>query len=554
MKHIGGAAAAFACGGLCASTISGCSGNDSSTERDTESVIVVMNTDSEPSAGFDPFYSWGCGEHVHEPLIQSTLITTDEDLNFVNDLATKYSCSKDGLTWTFDIRKDVKFTDGKALTAKDIAFTINGIKNFEGSQLDLSYVKKATAKSKTRVIIELNKPFNALLYTLAVVGIVPAHAYDSKTYGACPIGSGRYKLEQWDRGQQVILTANPDYYGTAPLIKKLTVVFMEEDAALAAAKSGEVDVAYTSPTLADKTPENYSLLTCATVDCRGISLPCIEPGKTKEDAGNEYAAGNAVTCNLEIRQAMNYAIDRKALVNNVLNGHGTVAYSVCDTLPWSTEDMQVSTNLEKAAKLLESAGWQKGGDGIYAKGSLRASIELFYSANDSTRQAIANEFMNQMSSFGIEVNITGSSWSTDADGLYAHQYSDPIVWGWGANSPTQLYDLTYSKSAGNYSVYSNKVVDKHLDAALARTNIEDSYQDWQKAQWDGSDGVAPQGGASWVWLANVDHLYFVRDGLVVANQKPHPHGHGWSLVNNVDQWEWQQQSFACYAEDERLVY
>ena len=202
--------------------------------------------------------------------------------------------------------------------------------------------------------------------------------------------------------------------------------------------------------------------------------------------------------------------------------------------------MQVQTDVTKAAEILKEAGWKKGNDGVYAKGDLRASIELFYSANDSTRQAIANEFMNQMADFGIEVKITGSSWSTDADGLYAHQYSDPIVWGWGSNSPTQLYDLTYGKSSGNYSVYLNKTVDEHLDAALAKTKIENSFDEWKKAQWDGKQGVAPQGGASWVWLANVDHLYFVRDGLVVANQKPHPHGHGWSLVNNVDQWEWQQ--------------
>ena len=538
---IGPSIAALTLGSFSAGMLSACSDGDALQDRkDNQSVIVVMNTDSEPQAGFDPFYSWGCGEHVHEPLIQSTLITTDEDLNFVNDLATNYSCSDNGLVWTFDIRDDVKFSDGKTLTAKDVAFTINGIKNFEGSQLDLSYVKKATAVHKTRLKIELKKPFNALLYTLAVVGIVPQHAYDSKTYGSSPIGSGRYMLEQWDRGQQVILKANPDYYGTPPIIKKLTVVFMEEDAALAAAKSGEVDVAYTSPTLADKTPKNYSLLSCSSVDCRGISLPCVKPGGKKSDAGNEYPSGNLITCNKEIRQAINYAIDRKKLVNNVLNGHGSVAFSVCDTLPWSTKDMQVQTDVTKAAEILNEAGWKKGNDGVYAKGDLRASIELFYSANDSTRQAIANEFMNQMADFGIEVKITGSSWSTDADGLYAHQYSDPIVWGWGSNSPTQLYDLTYGKSSGNYSVYLNKTVDEHLDAALAKTKIEDSFDEWKRAQWDGKQGVAPQGGASWVWLANVDHLYFVRDGLIVANQKPHPHGHGWSLVNNVDQWEWQQ--------------
>ncbi len=77
---------------------------------------------SEPAAGFDPLFSWGCARHVHEPLIQSTLITTDADLNFVNDLATSYECSSDGLTWTFHIRDDAHFTDGEQLTAHDVAF------------------------------------------------------------------------------------------------------------------------------------------------------------------------------------------------------------------------------------------------------------------------------------------------------------------------------------------------------------------------------------------------------------------------------------------------
>ena len=535
LKIAGASAAALSFGGV----LSACSnGGSSAGSSDTNGVVVAMTRESEPEAGFDPFYSWGCGEHVHEPLLQSTLVTTDTDLNFKNDLATAYSCSSDGLTWSFDIRDDVKFSDGQPLTAQDVAFTINGIKSFEGSELDLSYVDKATATSATHVDIMLNKPFNALLYTLAVVGIVPEHAYDATSYGANPIGSGRYVLEQWDKGQQVIFKANPDYYGEAPTMERLTVLFMDEDAALAAVQSGSVDIAYTTATLADQSPKGYELLGCSTVDCRGISLPTIKPGAEKTGTDGAFPAGNALTCHEEVRKAINCAIDRERLVDNVLNGHGTVAYSVCDALPWGSEDMKVATDLEAAAKFMTDAGWEKGADGIYAKGGERASLELFYASSDSVRQAIANEFMNQMGEFGIEVKVTGSSWTTDASGLYAHQYSDPIVWGWGANSPTQLYNLTYSTSAGNYACYENKAVDAHLDAALAKTKVEDSFDEWKKAQWDGAQGVAPQGAASWVWLANVDHLYFKRSGLNVAEQKPHPHGHGWSLVNNVDQWTW----------------
>ena len=111
---LGGALAG--CTGEGVSSGSGARGSAPADAGTAAQVIVAMNTESEPAAGFDPLVSWGCGEHVHEPLIQSTLITTDQDLNFVNDLATDYACSDNGLVWTFAIRDDVVFSDGEALT------------------------------------------------------------------------------------------------------------------------------------------------------------------------------------------------------------------------------------------------------------------------------------------------------------------------------------------------------------------------------------------------------------------------------------------------------
>ena len=93
-----------------------------------------------------------------------------------------------------------------------------------------------------------SKPFNALLYTLAVVGIVPEHAY-GEGYGANPVGSGRYMLEQWDQGPAGHPQGQPRLLRReAPKIERVVAVFMEEDASLAAAQSGQVDVAYTSAT------------------------------------------------------------------------------------------------------------------------------------------------------------------------------------------------------------------------------------------------------------------------------------------------------------------
>ena len=171
---------------------------------------------------------------------------------------------------------------------------------------------------------------------------------------------------------------------------------------------------------------------------------------------------------------------------------------------------------------------------VRVRDGVRASFDLWYSSDDSVRQAMANELSNQLAEVGIEATPHGGSW----DEIYPHQYSDPVLWGWGSNSPTEVYALNYSTGWGNYACYESAAIDAHLDEALAQPAIEDSYDYWRLAAWDGEDGFAPKGAATWVWVANVDHLYFKRSGLNVAEQKPHPHGHGWSLVNNVDRWTW----------------
>lgn len=535
--------AAGACAGLAASAaLAGCAGRQGAggssdsvvTSKGSTQVVIAMNPTSEPAAGFDPLVAWGCGEHVHEPLIQSTLITTDEDLNFVNDLATDYLCSSDGLVWTFTIRDDVVFSDGEPLSARDVAFTVNGAIDSAMSEADLSMVDRAVAVNDTVVELHLNKPHNALLYTLAVLGIVPEHAYGPE-YGRNPIGSGRYVLERWDKGQQVIFTANPKYYGRKPSMERVVVVFMDEDAALAAVQKGEVDIAYTYATHARQAFEGYELAAYKTVDSRGVSLPSVPAGGTKLVEGDmAFNTGNDVTADVAVRRAINCGLDRDAVIEHVLDGYGKVAYSVGDGMPWSSPDMKVELDREKAARLLDEAGWKRGEDGVRSRDGVRAAFDIWYSSDDSVRQALANEFANQMAELGLEVTPRGGSW----DQIYLHQFSQPVLWGWGSNSPVEVYELNYSTGWGNYSCYESEITDAYLDEALAQTDVEASYEYWRKAMWDGVEGVAPQGAATWAWIANVDHLYFKREGLDVAHQKPHPHGHGWSLVNNVDAWSW----------------
>lgn len=505
------------------------------TEQNGEertSVVIAMGPTSEPEAGFDPAYGWGAGEHVHEPLIQSTLTVTNTDLTIGYDLATGYSVSEDGLTWTVTIRDDVSFTDGEPLTAEDVAFTYNTVKE-ASSVNDFTMLDSAEAVDDTTVVFHMNRPFSIWPYTMAVVGIVPEHAYDSETYGADPIGSGRYILKQWDRGQQVILEANPDYYGEAPKMQRVTILFMEEDAAFLAAQAGEVDAAYTSATYSDQTIDGFHLDSYASVDNRGFNLPAVPSGTDEEGR----TVGNDLTSDVLVRRAINIGVDRQEMIDNVLNGYGTPAYSICDQMPWYNEASEVEYDPEAAAELLDEAGWTMGDDGIREKDGVKAELNLLYATGDSVRQALAADFADHLGKLGISCTIEGVGWDT----AYDRALSEPLIWGWGAHTPMELYNIYHTaedSGSAEYSPYSNASVDAYMDQALSVNDLEESYELWQKAQWDGTTGVTQEGDIPWVWLVNIDHLYWVRDGLQIAEQKIHPHGHGWSFVNNVDQWTW----------------
>ena len=493
----------------------------SAQPRADDEVVIAMGPTSEPAAGFDPAYGWGAGEHVHEPLIQSTLTVTNPDLTIGGDLATSWEASEDGLTWTVTIRDDVSFTDGEALTASDVAFTYNTVKA-ASSVNDFTMLDHAEAIDNTTVVFHMVTPYSIWPYTMAIVGILPEHAYDPATYGSHPIGSGRYTLVQWDRGQQVILEANPNYYGEAPKMRRVTILFMEEDAAFLAVQAGQVDLAYTSATYSDQSLAGYSLLSCESVDNRGINLP---------------TEGNPVTSDLAVRRAINIGVDRQEMIDHILNGHGTPAYSVCDKLPWYEPASQVDYDPEEAAALLDEAGWVLGEDGVRVKDGVRAELNILYATGDSVRQALAADLAGQLAELGIACTIEGVGWDT----AYDRALTEPLVWGWGAHTPMELYNLYHTMPGTGtalYSPYANPTVDAYMDQALASSDLEESYALWRKAQWDGTTGVTQDGDIPWVWLVNVNHLYWVRDGLQVAEQKIHPHGHGWSIVNNVDQWTW----------------
>lgn len=511
-------------------TIAACAA-PTDAKHDRNSVVIAIGTEPET---LDPTKGWG---HGNAPIIQSTLVRYQSDLSFVGDLATDWELSPDGLVWTFRLRDDAYFTDGEKVTASDAAFTLETAKTGGGS-VDLTYMEQAVAENDTTLVVTLSRPTSVFLNTLASVGIVPEHAY-SDSYGVNPIGSGPYKFVEWRPQEQILLTANEKYYGGIPAIRNVTIVFMSEDAAFAAVQAGQVDVAYSSATLGTIAVDGYRVEAITSADNRGFTLPMLPAeGKTTESGA---PIGNNVTCHPEIRQAIAYAVDRQQIADTVLNGFGRPAYSENDGMPWNNPEVAIKTDVEYAKKLLREGGWiDTDGDGIVEKDGIKAEFSCVYPSGDSVRQAVAMAAAEQIRAIGIRITVEGTSW----DDIMQRMFSEAVMMGWGSASPNETYYLYRSEGAllddfYNPEGYQSDITDGYLSAAMEALTVEEANRNWQLAQWNGETGTSMEGACPWVWIVNLDHVTFVREGLSIGDQPIHGHGNGLPMIQNLQEWCWE---------------
>ena len=505
----------------------------SHTERaDNELVVAAYSHGGEPEAGFDPILGWN---YYAEPLIQSTLLKMTKDMDYENDLATSWEANSDFTEYTVKLRDDVKFTDNTTLDAEDVAFTYNEAKA-SGASLDLSSMDNATATDKNTVKFELNRPDSTFVDKMAYIGIVPSDSYNNETYGANPVGSGPYKFVQWDKGQQVILEKNPDYYGKQPEFNKLTILFEQNDAAFNAVKNHEVDVGAVPLAYANETVDGYTMFLQDTIDVRGISLPVQNNTGVTTEEGNPM--GNNITADKAIREALNYGIDRTAISDGALNGFGYPNFDgIAHQLPWANKEATIEDgDVDKAKDILKQGGWEDtDGDGIVEKDGQKASINLYYSSDASERQAIAVTVAEQAKEFGIEVNATGSNW----DEMDAIKNTDPIVWGFGSTDPSTMWSEYYSDQAGvgynNPALLNNSAVDAHIDNAM-KTDRNSSFAEWSAVSWDGNTGISPKGDAAWLWVGEIKYGYYVDDSLDISNDTQLLQPHGGDIFGNIYDW------------------
>ncbi|HDZ8841785.1 TPA: ABC transporter substrate-binding protein [Aeromonas dhakensis] len=486
---------------------------------------------SEPTEGFDPLLGWSHGSYL---LLHSPLLKQNADLSWQNLLTQAVTPNQDGKGWLIRLKQDLKFSNGAPLTAEDVAFTYNSAAQ-GGGKIDMGNFVSAKVVSPTQVEIALSAPQSTFVNVLGSLGIVSKRDYDPKAYAREPVGAGPYRLVSFLPGQQLVVEANPYYAGGNNDFKRLVFVFIDEESAYAAAQSSQLDLVRIAPSLAPTVPASLKLWVRPSVENRGIVFP-IPPAGKKDAKG--YPIGNDVTSDVAVRRAINYAIDRKLLADQLLEGHAIPAYSAVEGLPWLNKATAFKDgDAAHANALLDEAGWKRGSDGVRHKGNLRAAFTLWYTSGDSTRRDLAEAVRAMLGPIGLEVSLKSGSWEQ----VEREMHANPVLMGWGSLDPMELYHHYQSGSAGvefyNPGYYQNPVVDGHLKQALDAPNWQAAVPFWQQVEWDGKTGSGVQGDAAWAWLLNVQHTYLANRCIDLGKGAPEIHG-SWSLLNNLQDWRW----------------
>lgn len=469
------------------------------------------------------------------PFTNNALIKVGTDSQYVGDLADSWTVSDDALTYTFTLREGVKFHDGSDFTAEDVVFTYNQVKENQGSNenVDLSRMLSAEASGDYTVVFTLSEPYSSFLDQTASLGIVPSDGYDSDAFNTEPVGTGPWKVIQYDSQQKIIVGANEDYYEGAPAISQVTILNMEADTAIANARSGELDLIMVDPNYVDEEIDGMHIENLETMDVRQISLPVTEETDYTTEDGQTIVAGNNVTSDEAVREALDIGIDRQQIIDDALNGVGVPAEGFTDNLQWGNSAEFEDGRKDEARALLEAAGWTEGEDGIYEKDGIKCSFTLIAPSGDTARYQLAEAFAAEAKLMGIQVNVEQKTW----DEINTAAASEGMVWGWGQYDPVLLKNLFYTdeftgNGTNNTVRYSNSDVDRLIDSALDANNREDAIAAWKQVQEITADSHA------YIYIANIQHSYFVSDELDISTetQIPHAHGHGVPVINNMKDW------------------
>ena len=394
-------------------------------------------------------------------LLFDGLMRRDENDAIVPALAASVEYDPETYTYVFRLREGVHWHDGKPLRAADVKFTIEAIKNPLVDSLhapNFEEVREITEVDDRTVRIRLSAP-NAAFLDYMMQPILPAHllaGQDLTTTGffRSPVGTGPFRMESWEAGKEIVLVKNEDYYRGAPKIDRFVVKIVADDAAEAKALAdGTADLARLSPRVAApfEGKDGYRFYAMKTANFGAILINCAHPYWQR---------------NRDLLPAIAYAVDRAAVINDALLGHGIPAYSPLQRSSFNNPNVEhYDYNPAKAQEILEAAGCRKGADGYYTRGGEEVGFVLTVKNDKYSRIDIANVVAAQMRAVGIHCTVETPA-KVDWDGQMA--YLSGV--GNEIDPDAHTYKVFSTNGRGNDGHYSNTRVDEYLLAARRTTD------------------------------------------------------------------------------------
>ena len=402
-------------------------------QRGAEPGTLVIAIEVAPR-GFDPRFSTSFQTSARiMQLIFDTLVIKNEKFEFVPSLAQRFEESEDHRTFTFHLRSDAMFHNGKPLTSADVKYTFESLLSpalkspIRGAVDKISSIE---APDPLTVIFRARVPFYSFMGNLPAIGIIPEGAGTEMI--SSPMGSGPYKFVSYQEGSSVQLEANPSYWGGAPNIPRVHIkVVADNSTRQAELMSGEVDLAYN----AQFDPETIRALS----QRRDMQV-VLGDGASIGYLGVNFS-GTSLLSNQKVRQAVAYGIDREVIIHRLLRDQARKANGMMPPEHWAY-DHSVSVydhDPERAKQLLDEAGYRDPDDDGPRP---RLTLTMLTSTTQLSRN-IAAIMQDQLRRVGIHLDLQSLETATLFDKLGKAQFDLYYLIGIGFNQLTDVFQFVY---------------------------------------------------------------------------------------------------------------
>lgn len=438
--------------GMLGSLLVGCGANPGAAPAESVSATPVKGGSLRIAIqndvdGLDPQRTVSASTFSVTNNIFDTLIGTDPKGNLTPRLSTKWTASPDAKNWTFQLRDDVLFQNGRKMTADDVEFSIKRLME-KGSPRakDYSMIEQIKIDSPTQITFKLKNPYAPFASSLAMpwTAIVPKEAVgELKTK---PIGTGPFELKEWVPQQKVVLQKNNNYYlKDQPYLDIVEFQVMPDTAAqMINLKSGQIDVASISGEQAEEVKKDSRLKLYA------------KPSNSVQ----VLAMNNDVTPlnDVRVRQAINMAISKDAVITGSNWGYGDkIGSHMSPVDPYYVDENNVwKHDIAKAKQLLEEAGYSQGFD-------ITLSLPQPYAMHVKAGEIVAD----QLKQIGIRVKLETVDWGKWLKEIYfGRKYQMTIISHTGRLDPDAMLNRYASDGKENYMNYKNSQVDAWLKQGI----------------------------------------------------------------------------------------